>query len=108
MGTAKPKVAKTIKVKDDFDWRTLKKLDSFYLVQGHGPYCLVKNEDTGETVKEMMSEYGWFTVDAVVKDGIKAFDQYGFHFIYMGPNKYNSSTGIYNESHKIGKVRINQ
>ena len=97
---------KTIKVKDDFDWKTLKKFDRFYLIQGYGPYYLIK-DDNGQEVKEMMSEYGWFEVDCIVKDGINAYDQYGFHFIYFGIPKYNPSTGIYSEPHKIGKITKN-
>ena len=95
----------TLKVRADFDWRTLKKGDEVYIVQGSGPYVLYRNE-RGEEIKEMMAEYGWYTVQSVVRDGIHAYDSYGHHFIWMKDETETSPSGIIREKHKIGKVKL--
>ncbi len=91
------------RVKGDFDWRTLRKGDEIYIKAGEGPYFDYIN-DRGELVREWMGNYGRFTVDHVVSDGIHAYDEYGFNMIYMGPYKVMPS-GTIMVPHRITKVK---
>jgi hypothetical protein len=99
----KKKGLSIVNVGRDFDWRTLVDGDSIYLVKGHGPFCIYTS-DVGENITECMGEYGWFRVKKVDGSGVHAYNEYGFHYIYLGP-EVNTRHGLVRSPHKIGKVK---
>lgn len=51
-----------------------------------------------------MSDAGWYKVDSLDGLGIRAYSDYGFSHLYMGPDD-KSKAGIVRSAHKILRVQ---
>jgi len=101
-------------VETDFDWHTLLPGNDIKVAQGSGPTYTYTNSND-EKVKEYVGHYGWFRVDSLTSEGIKAYEIIpvgqgqvktgGFAFIYMNKKPRVMASGTVMSAHKILKVK---
>ena len=92
------------------DWKSLERGDAFRVVNGTGPYYILKSDShegrAGENL--FIGGLGKYLVDIVVAQGICAWKITGgnsrYEFVYMGNDELDKSLNIHREAHRIVKI----
>lgn len=82
------------KMQECDNWRLLKPGDRIKTIHNSGPIYLCNNQT------EYMGHYGVFVVASIDKEGIHAYGEDGYAYIYMGKER-RSITGTILKPHKI-------
>ena len=92
------------------DWKILEKGDAFRVINGTGPYYILKGDshEGREGEKLFIGCRGKYIVDNVVAQGIGAWKMTGgnsrYEFVYMGEDEFDRSLSIHREAHRIVKI----
>jgi len=92
------------------DWKILEKGDAFRVINGTGPYYILKGDshEGKEGEKLFIGCRGKYIVDSVVAQGIGAWKMTGgnsrYEFVYMGEDEFDKSLSIHREAHRIVKI----
>ena len=104
-------VMKNIPLKHEIkDWKVLEKGDAFRVINGTGPYYVLKTDshEGREGEKLFIGCRGKYIVDNVVAQGIGAWKMTGgnsrYEFVYMGEDEFDKSLSIHREAHRIVKI----
>ena len=95
------------------DWRSLQPGEAFRVVNGTGPYYILKR-DCGEGQagdRLFMGAKGKYIVKEITSNGIDAwsisnYGAYRYEFVYMGTPNYCEKLNIYRQPHRIIKINI--
>ena len=95
------------------DWRSLQPGEAFRVVNGTGPYYVLKR-DCGEGRagdRLFMGAKGKYIVKEISSNGIVAwsisnYGAYRYEFVYMGTPNYCEKLNIYRQPHRIIKINI--
>ena len=104
-------VMKNIPLKHEIkDWKVLEKGDAFRVINGTGPYYILKGDshEGKEGEKLFIGCRGKYIVDYIVAQGIGAWKMTGgnsrYEFVYMGEDEFDKSLSIHREAHRIVKI----
>ena len=92
------------------DWKILEKGDAFRVINGTGPYYILKGDshEGKEGEKLFIGCRGKYIVDNIVAQGIGAWRMTGgnsrYEFVYMGEDEFDKSLSIHREAHRIVKI----
>ena len=92
------------------DWKILEKGDAFRVINGTGPYYILKGDshEGKEGEKLFIGCRGKYIVDNIVAQGIGAWKMTGgnsrYEFVYMGEDEFDKSLSIHREAHRIVKI----
>ena len=92
------------------DWKILEKGDAFRVINGTGPYYILKGDshEGKEGEKLFIGCRGKYIVDNIVAQGIGAWRMSGgnsrYEFVYMGEDEFDKSLSIHREAHRIVKI----
>ena len=92
------------------DWKILEKEDAFRVINGTGPYYILKGDshEGKEGEKLFIGCRGKYIVDNIVAQGIGAWRMTGgnsrYEFVYMGEDEFDKSLSIHREAHRIVKI----
>ena len=104
-------VMKNIPLKHEIkDWKVLEKGDAFRVINGTGPYYILKGDshEGKEGEKLFIGCRGKYIVDNIVAQGIGAWKMTGgnsrYEFVYMGKDEFDKGLSIHREAHRIVKI----
>lgn len=92
------------------DWKNLQKGEVFRVINGTGPYYILKRDCSQGTQgdKIFMGAKGQYQVKEIADHGIHAWSissgGHYYEFVYMGNNKFVEEVGIYQCAHRIVKI----
>ena len=92
------------------DWKILEKGDAFRVINGTGPYYILKGDshEGKEGEKLFIGCRRKYIVDNIVAQGIGAWKMTGgnsrYEFVYMGEDEFDKSLSIHREAHRIVKI----
>lgn len=99
------------KIKNEIiDWQSLEKGDLFRVINGTGPYYILKRDcsEGKEGEKLNLGLKGIYSVYEILKDGIcvcgTTNKNSGFDYLYMGREKFCESTSTHRKAHRIIEV----
>ena len=104
-------VMKNVPLKHEIkDWKVLEKGDAFRVINGTGPYYILKGDshEGKEGEKLFIGCRGRYIVDNVVPQGIGAWKMTGgnsrYEFVYMGRDEFDTGLNIHREAHRLVKI----
>jgi len=107
----KPFQLKNKPIKNEIkDWKSLQKGDAFRVINGTGPYYILKRDcSEGEQGDRLfMGAKGKYVVKDIADHGIHAWSITSrgnyYEFVYMGNDQFVESLGIYKRPHRIVKL----
>lgn len=94
------------------DWESLQKGDTFRVVNGTGPYYILKRDcaegQKGE--KLFIGSKGKYIVKGIENNGIHAWSisppgSFNHEFVYMGKNMFCEELNLHKRAHRIIKIK---
>jgi hypothetical protein len=89
------------------NWRDLQKGEEVKVIQGSGPFFRLDKdcEDGSRNERLYMNESGVYTIVELRDNGVMAYGDSGYAFLYMGPSVYREETGINREPYRLKRVK---
>ena len=109
----KPFQLKNTPIKNEVkDWKDLQKGDMFRVVNGTGPYYVLKRDcgEGQEGEKLFIGSKGKYIVKKIDHNGIQAWSisppgSFSHEFVYMGKNGYCEELNLHQRAHRIIKIK---